>query len=149
MRYAGGDRAFAEDLVHDVFVKLLEHQGSLDDDVGGWLYRVTANLAISKVRHRSVVARLRESVSAIPLIGRVIGPREATELRQQLEHVEQVLAVLPELERTVLAMRLLDDLTQQEIAATLSLSKGYVSKLMARAEARVRSAGWSLDPDEP
>src|SRR2546423_1993803 len=51
LRYGGGARAFAEDLLHDVFVRLLERAGSLDEgDLGGWLYTVATNLALKKLR---------------------------------------------------------------------------------------------------
>jgi len=54
LRYGSGNASWAEDLAHDVFVKLLERLPSLDnpDDVGGWLRRTTANLAIDRLRRQ-------------------------------------------------------------------------------------------------
>src|ERR1044072_1155828 len=62
LRYGAGDVAFAEEVTQDVFVKLLEPLPSLRDphDLGGWLNRVTANLAISRLRReRSLLGKLR------------------------------------------------------------------------------------------
>src|SRR5688572_29237414 len=62
LRYGAGDVAFAEEVTQDVFVKLLEHLPHLRDahDLGGWLNRVAANLAISRLRReRSLVGKLR------------------------------------------------------------------------------------------
>ena len=51
---------------------------------------------------------------------------------------------LPGQERVVLALKILDGLSQREIAALLSLSEGYVSKLVARATARLGAKGWKV-----
>src|SRR4051812_23816277 len=51
------DPAAAEDLVHEAFLRLATEirAGRTPDNVGGWLYRVTANLVASRGRHASVV----------------------------------------------------------------------------------------------
>ena len=58
LRYGAGDAAFAEDLTHDVFLKLWSRLPSLDaqDDLGGWLYTVTARLAVTVAATGSVLA---------------------------------------------------------------------------------------------
>ena len=51
---------------------------------------------------------------------------------------------LPAKERVVFCMRYLDDKPQQEIAAALSMSPGYVSKLLTRARGRLERRGWEV-----
>src|SRR5437764_245764 len=65
LRYGGGSRAFAEDLVHDVFVRLLERADALEaGDLGGWLYTVATNLALKRLdRERSLLGRLAKWAS--------------------------------------------------------------------------------------
>src|SRR6185436_19378494 len=61
MRFGAGDRDWAEDLTHDVFLKLHGHLGTLEarTDLGGWLYTVTARLALTRRRNeKSWVDRL-------------------------------------------------------------------------------------------
>ena len=41
-------------------------------------------------------------------------------------------------------MKLLDEQPQREIAATLGLSEGYVSKLVRRGLDRLRAKGWEV-----
>jgi DNA-directed RNA polymerase specialized sigma24 family protein len=41
----------------------------------------------------------------------------------------------------------LDGLRQEQVARTLDCSKGYVSKLLKRATAELRSVGWEVDHD--
>jgi RNA polymerase sigma-70 factor, ECF subfamily len=147
LRYAGGNRAWAEDVTQDVFVRLFEHLDAMEADVGGWLYRVTANLAISRIRRRSTLTRLLGTFGA-PFVARPRAPDEHAELKGYVTQAEQFLAKLPVRERAVLAMYLLDGMNQKEIGEVLSLSKGYVSKLLARARVLAREAGWELGDDE-
>ena len=145
-RLGGGDAGWAEDVTHDVFLKLLEHLPGLEDtgDLGGWLYRVTVNTALSRLRHeRSVFGRVLRALRAE---GEPRAPSPETLLAEHegAAAALRVLAELPPKERVVLSMKVLDGLSQQEIAQTLSLSEGYVSKLVTRAWERVRAAGWEV-----
>jgi RNA polymerase sigma factor (sigma-70 family) len=143
MRYGGGRPAWAEDVVHDVFMKLLEHLPELEDPehVGGWLYRVAANLSVSRLRReQSWVGKLR-----VLLAGDDERDRPADEVFEEHETAAaamETLRTLPARERVVLCMKVLDGRSQKEIAEALELSEGYVSKLCARAWERVRGAGW-------
>jgi RNA polymerase sigma-70 factor (ECF subfamily) len=143
LRYGGGRPAWAEDVTHDVFMKLLEHLGELADPehVGGWLYRVAANLAVSRLRReQSLVGKLRTFFAGEDVAGRAAD--EALEEHETAAAVMETLRTLPARERVVLCMKVLDGRSQREIADTLDLSEGYVSKLYARAWEHVRDAGW-------
>jgi RNA polymerase sigma-70 factor, ECF subfamily len=143
LRFGGGSRAFAEDLAHDVFVRLLEKIDTLDsgEDLGGWLYRVTTNLALKKLRREKsflgLVARLF-TVTDAPAADSVFEGKQAA--AQAMKAIDG----LPPNERVVMLMLLVDGLKQAEIADTLSMSKGYVSKLVARATEKLRAAGWEV-----
>lgn len=146
LRYAGGDAAWAEDVAHDVFVKLLEHQHEIDDParVGGWLYRVAANTAISRLRRRrSWLAWLGDAFDSeregAP------SPAELLDERRRGAAALALLERLPPAERVVLCMKLLEGRSQKEIAEALGRSEGHVSKLVTRALKRVREAGWEVD----
>ena len=60
------------------------------------------------------------------------------EIREQAQRTLVALQALPTRQRIVACMRFLDEKSQREIAATLQLSEGYVSKLLARASERLR-----------
>ena len=150
LRYGGGNPSFAEDVTHDVFVKLLEHLPALDSphDLAGWLYRVAANLSLTRLRRsRSIRRRF------LPAYGRAMETFEppfdlAVEQREAATAALATLGALPPRERLVMCMKVLEGKSQREIAELLSLTEGYVSKLYARAWERVRAAGWEGD-DEP
>jgi RNA polymerase sigma-70 factor (ECF subfamily) len=143
LRYAAGDRAWAEDLTHDVFLKLHGHLGSLEAraDLGGWLYTVTARLALTRRRNeRGWLSRLESFFKpqrSSPL-------DEQVAARQATRTALQMLNALPDKERIVLCMELLDGLKQRDIAKALKISESHVSKLLKRARERVRIAGWEL-----
>ncbi len=145
LRYGGGRRGWAEDLTHDVFVKLLEHFGQLEDvdDLGGWLHTITSRLAISRLRReQSWFGRLHR-VPATPQ--QELPADDLLSRHQAASAVVEVMRTLPARERVVLYMKLLDGYSQKHIAETLSMSEGYVSKLLARAWARIHAAGWEVD----
>lgn len=154
LRYAGGRSAWAEDVTAEVFVKLWSHLPELERerDLAAWLYRVTANVAVSQLRKErgfaANVARFfgreldeeagEEAAATVP------GPDDAHEVRESAGAALAALEALPDKERIVLSMLLLDDVSQREISKTLGLSEGYVSKLVTRGLARLRAAGWEV-----
>lgn len=145
LRY-GGDHAWAEDLTHEVFLRLFDVIDDLEPREGleGWFYRVTSNRCLNRLR----AERLRKSAPVRWLLGRRAhhpdDPEEVTAARQGLTRAQAALAALPPKERVAFSMHYLDGKQQIEIAQMLGHSKGYVSKLIARAEARVRAAGWEV-----
>ena len=148
LRYGSGRVAWAEDLTHDVFIKLLGKLPELDErhDLGAWLYRVTANMAFNRLRDdRSGLARVKRLL----LVARhqTADLSERVEQRQEAQAALDAVARLPAQQQVVLTMKVLDGKSQREIAKTLSLSEGYVSKLLARARAAIRAAGWEVGDD--
>jgi len=136
LRYARGRTGWAEDVTHDVFMRAWEQRAWLREaDVKGWLFRVTQNL------WRLLVPTGRADPSP--------SPETAYVQQEALHRAEGALARLPDQERVVLSMKLLDGLSQREIAQALSLSEGYVSKLTHRAQARMEAWGWEVDDGTP
>jgi RNA polymerase sigma-70 factor (ECF subfamily) len=150
LRYGAGDVAFAEDVTQEVFIKLLEHLPHLRDpnDIGGWLNRVTANLAISRLRReRSLLGRL-QALWANSERAQTDTARHAVERKQTAGLVIEALQMLPPRERVAICMKVLDGASQREIARALDVSEGYVSKLIARSVERLAAAGWEVDDVE-
>ncbi|MFO0593916.1 MAG: sigma-70 family RNA polymerase sigma factor [Myxococcaceae bacterium] len=147
LRFSTGRAAWAEDVTHDVFLHLHRHLPKLDtDDLGAWLYRVTANEALARLRRESSwVSRLAKLF--IPQETARL-PDETLELREDTAEAMAALDRLPPKERMCVSMHVLDGLSQREIARTLQLSEGYVSKLLNRAWETLRNAGWEVDDVE-
>jgi RNA polymerase sigma-70 factor (ECF subfamily) len=148
LRFTAGDVSQAEDLTQDVFVKLHQCLPDLEtkESLGGWLYRVTANLAVSSLRReRALFHRLKTvfQSDAAP-------PQRPDELFNQRESAKAGMAAmgqLPVQERVVLWMKLIDGKSQREIASALEVSEGQISKLVARGVKVLRSKGWEVGDD--
>jgi RNA polymerase sigma-70 factor (ECF subfamily) len=144
LRYGGGNISWAEDATQDVFIKMLEHLSTLSDhdDLGKWLYRVTVNTCLTRLkREGSVWGRVRQALTASSETADRRTPERSVQLRHDLGEALAALERLPAKERVVFTMKHLDNLPQQEIAAALDLSEGYVSKLLHRALARLQKHG--------
>jgi len=139
LRYAYGNIAWAEDITQDVFVKLCEVHHQLEDlqALGAWFYRVTTNMCLNRLeRDRFLQLTPVRYVLAQRKSPRT--PEVLTGATQQMRRVLETLRTLPPKESVVFCMKHLDGKDQTEICETLKMSKGYVSKLLKRAEERVR-----------
>ncbi|MFC5908896.1 SigB/SigF/SigG family RNA polymerase sigma factor [Streptacidiphilus monticola] len=58
---------------------------------------------------------------------------------ENLEAIRPVLKILPDRDRTILALRFVDDLTQAQIGARLGISQMHVSRLLSAALTALRS----------
>ncbi len=147
LRYGGGNPAWAEDLAHDVFLRLLERFPELSqhDDLGGWLYRTTANMAISRLRgERSWTSRWANAWRALQNDSSPSAEVIVVH-RQRAAKALATLTALPPLERMVVSMKLLDGESQRDIAQMLDVSEGYVCKLLKRGLQRIRADGWVVE----
>ncbi len=140
LNYGGGDHAWAEDVTQDVFFTLLDKIDVLPDrgDTWPWLRRVTINRCISLQRRRRIRQSLwvRWALGDEPTEGPVAD--QHMDASTQLQRVWAAVSRLPAKQRAVFSLRHFDDVPQHEIAKALGHSDGYVSKLLHRAEVRVR-----------
>lgn len=140
LRYGSGNEAWAEDIVQDVFITLLDHLPKLGDrgDLGGWIYRVTTNRCFRRLQRDRFLDRpwIRHCFSLFEPAA------EASEAqifaRHDLERTRRALACLPPQQRIVVCMCHLDGKSQVEIGEILGLSKSYVCKLLSRGVARLQ-----------
>ncbi|MBT8074675.1 MAG: sigma-70 family RNA polymerase sigma factor, partial [Xanthomonadales bacterium] len=122
-RMCGGDRALAEDMVQEAFVrawnKLELFKG--DSKFGTWLHRVTVNVVLSDRRIR--IKRLKREQAFSDDIERVqVGERNVfAGLRKDLE---AAIAGLPERARTVLILYDVEGYQHREIAEMTGMAVG-------------------------
>ena len=117
----------AVDIVHALFADLLP-RWSKDVDLP-YLYRAVTNRCLSAVRDRGTRARLleREHTAAAP-VGRV-------RLDDEIVGVGLIAALAERLDQghlEVLVARFVDDMTQEEIADHLGLSRKTIGKRLDR-----------------
>src|SRR5882762_5981586 len=131
-------RAEAEDVVQDVFVRVLEHRRSLTAvrDMRVWLVRVAWNLAIDR-RRRIRPAQFDEGF-AESLVARNLPADEALTEAQRLRSVLRELERLPKAERDVLLLSVVEELGTAEMAEVLGRSESAVRALLFRSRTRLR-----------
>jgi RNA polymerase sigma-70 factor (ECF subfamily) len=120
------EREAAEDLVAEAYLRLVRevHAGRTPDDVRGWLYRVTANLVLSRGRRISVAQRF---------LGRLADRRHAES--PEARHLR--LAIDPDLRDAVLALR--PDARVAVVMAARGCSGREISEAIGRSEAATRT----------
>ena len=130
LRLTGGDRARAEDLVHDAYLAMVRawNDGRVDRLETGWLIVV--------VRHRflnSIRSDQREQRRL-----RLVHGGATTVEPDQGWPTGDLLVGLPDRERAALVLRYVDDLSVAEVADALGLSVRATESLLVRARAHLR-----------
>ena len=127
-----GDRLVAEELAQDTLLALCRHWGRVERPTA-WLTRVGLNRANSWLRRRlaerRAQARHGPTVDAVEEEG--TGRVEAEELRRRV-------AVLPQRQRMVVALRFYEHHSVAEAAAVMGCAEGTVKALTHQAVQRLR-----------
>ncbi len=128
------DRAVAEELAQDVFLKLHENLGSIESGshLTNWLRRVMTQRCIDHSRR----ARLRPRVG----LDGAPEPRVAAVERDPMlaSILDRQIARLPERSRMIVVLRFQEEMEPAEIAETLGIPVGTVKSNLHRALALLR-----------
>jgi RNA polymerase sigma-70 factor (ECF subfamily) len=144
---SGGDAAWAQEVTHDVFIRLMEKSDSLDrsTSLAGWLLTIAYRLCANRLRHERTLWRRVQAVLMSSTETAAPEPESQSDVHALGVKLQSALATLPPKQRAVLVMRHLDGMAQTEIAKTLDCSEGYVSKLLDRATRTLRGLDWEVD----
>ena len=131
------------DVVQDVYVKMLTLTPGQREQVQSprsFLFAAAHNAAVDRLRSRRVVSldAMAELEASVGLLNSQQHPAAALpdrelDTRQELEHLERMLASLPNRCGAVLRLRKIFGYTQKEIATELGISEHTVEKQLARA----------------
>ena len=146
-----GERALAEEITADVFVRVWRSAASFAEERGrfvAWLMSVTRHRAIDELRRLSV----RPEGSSVELneLLNTLHPdplEEVIEVKRQRELVRSALATLPSPQREVLELAYFGGLTQQEIAEKTGTPLGTVKTRMRLGMLKMRDELRRLDED--
>jgi RNA polymerase sigma-70 factor, ECF subfamily len=133
-----GSRDLSEDLVQEVFLRLLKYRHTFraDSQFSAWMYHVARNAQIDHFRkHKHTQDTNNESEDdALPEIASAgLTPEEALAKRQETRLVRQALAQLPLERREVLILSRYQGLKYEEIAMILGCEVGTVKGRVFRA----------------
>jgi RNA polymerase sigma-70 factor, ECF subfamily len=136
------DTMAAEDVVHQLFVKLPELARSYDGRAScrGWLCGIGLRLAL---RQRRGIGRLRRMLSAFAQTTTdrsMRTPERDAMSRQELSKLERALASLSEKNRVVFVLVEIEDLTAEEAAKTLQIPAGTARRRLFEARKQLHAA---------
>jgi RNA polymerase sigma-70 factor (sigma-E family) len=127
-----GDRAAAEDLVQETFVRLYRADLRIEQE-GFRAYARRTMLNLRRSGFRRIFAE-RKALAAH------LAPAAAGGMPEPTDHVWSAIMTLPRQQRACVALRFYESMTEQEIADTLDVSIGTVKKQMHRAMTTLRDA---------
>jgi RNA polymerase sigma factor (sigma-70 family) len=131
-----GSRAAAEDVAQETFIKLYQSPPREPSNLGGWLTRVSANLAYNHLRSEKS-RRRREISSAQHATGRETGPEEELLRVEEVAFTRQALELLPERDRACLLLKF-SGMNYAEIARVTGIKENSVGTILARARAKFK-----------
>lgn len=134
---ATGDVSLADEITQEALARAWERwdRVSLLDQPEAWCYRVAMNLARSQFRRRAAARRAHDRM---PAASTAVDGAASTD-----DELMTALRRLPELQRSVLALRFLADLSVESTADVLRMPIGTVKSTTSRALAELRLI---LDP---
>ena len=132
------DSALAEDVVQEAIVRAWDHLHTFrgDGPIRSWLLRITHNVAVSVLRRSREEAWDPDKLPART----VAGPEHSVAVASELDEVRRAIGELDELSRSILALRVSEELSYQEIADTLGVTLGQVKIRLLRARRTLAAA---------
>lgn len=126
------DRALAEELTQDTFVKVYFKAGSLKtENLKAWIYKIATNLALSELRKRKVKKFL--SLQEVKEVHWSYNPGMGSEIA-----LEQMLSILPEKYRVPVIMKDINDFSFEEMADILEKPIGTIKSLVFRGRQQIK-----------
>lgn len=128
----------AEDLAQEAFVKAYQTIGrfKVGQPFGPWIYRIVTNLALDVVKHRKRF-RQEELRDVEPAARRDEAdlPARSNELAGR---IDDAIESLPEMQRIVARLYLVEEFGHAEIAAMTGLSEGTVRSHLSLARGKLK-----------
>ncbi len=144
-----GNVQTAEDIIQETFIKAYKNINSLNDEklFNIWIRRILINTWKNYVRyekrrkifkHFSIYEIIENEEKEIQIQDNDPSPLETAQKSLEAEEVQKVLNNISEINREILIMRDMDNLSYEEISKTLNISIGTVKSRIARARQAVK-----------
>ncbi len=128
------DRARAEELAVEVFLKLWRSPEAQNGNTEGWLYRTAVRAGLDELRRQ---ARQTRYERLLGFVRRVPTPEEIHAAREEQERVRLTLGGIARRQAELLLLRS-QGLTYDEVAGALALNPASVGTLLSRAQQAFR-----------
>jgi RNA polymerase sigma-70 factor (ECF subfamily) len=128
----------AEELAQEAFVKAHRSIGRFrtGESFGPWIYRIVTNLALDLTKHR---ARFRhEEFTGNEAAKRRDSAELGAESSELARRIDEAIESLPEMQRVVARLFLVEQFEHREIAAMTNLTEGTVRSHLSLARGKLR-----------
>jgi len=135
---SGGDRALADDVTQQIFLKLFTaiRQFRGDSEFTTWLYRLVVNACLDERRRRRKLLPWGETVAMSKPSDKK--PQEKQYARREVsEAVQQAIGELKPKFRLPILLKYIEGLSYEEIASVMGCSKGTVASRLNRGHSQL------------
>ena len=129
----------AEDLAQEAFVKAYQNLGRFraGESFGPWIGRIVTNLALDVVKHRTKFRH--ESITDAAPAARRDDAELPARSREIASRIDAALDELPEMQRLVARLHIIEELDHADIAAMTGLSDGTIRSHLSHARAKLKT----------
>ncbi len=132
------DENEAKDVVQDIFLKLWQKKEDLGkiENIEAFAMRMTRNRCLDVIRARKVVP-IDEDTDR-KLQEKTIDVHSKVELSESANQIKKLISALPDLQRTVMHLRDIEQMEYDEIAEATGLKVNAIRVNLSRARKKVR-----------
>jgi RNA polymerase sigma-70 factor (ECF subfamily) len=133
-----GDRAEAEDLAGEAFLKALQSLDSYKErgiPMRAWLFKIAHNLVVDHLRRAA--KRKTVPIDTVQVVAEE-NPQATVETKMELERVTKALDQLAPAQRQIIELRFFGELTSEEAGQILNKSSGAVREMQSTAIKQLR-----------
>ena len=142
------DEELARDVVQDVFLKLWQKRETLGEveNIEAFAMRMTRNRCLDVIRTNKVVAIDEETDRKLK--AKTVDVHSKVELSETAGQIRSIILKLPDLQRTVMQLRDIEQLSYEEIAEATDLKINAIRVNLSRARKKVRDEFLKMNEDE-
>jgi RNA polymerase sigma factor (sigma-70 family) len=134
-----GDRQASEDMVQDVFLRMLKYRATYrpGSQFRTWMYHLARNIRIDRARARPPEVELDTTVHDPPTTS--VAPSEKVDRDEQVALLRRAMARLPDDKRELLVLSRFQGLKYEQVGELLGCEVGAVKVRVHRAVRALRS----------
>lgn len=129
-----GDRTLSEDLVQEVFLRILKYRQSYQPGTPfrAWIYQIARNARVDHYR------KTPKHITFEPEMAPAVMPKDSAQHSEEAEFLHRALMQMPEEKREILILSRFQELRYDEIARLLDCELGTVKTRIHRAIQELR-----------
>ncbi len=141
------DEDEAKDVVQEVFLKLWQKRDELEkvDNIEAFAMRMTRNRCLDVIRTSKTIAVSAETARWMK--EETVDVHSQVEFTESANQIKKLINGLPDLQRTIMYLRDIEQLSYDEIADTTELQLNAIRVNLSRARKKVRDEFLKLNED--